>query len=252
MRKKIRDINNFIVYYGYGNEGMIKKYDLAILEPKGQSKESINTLKETGVTVLAYVSVMEVSGNYESYKLLRDEDFLLVRGQRVKNEEYSTYLIDLSSKRWQSMLLHHIGNLIYNYSYDGVFLDTLGDIEDYDIPAEHQNKLMNSAVNFLKQLKEQFESIIVVQNNGVGKLSSLTADFIQGICWENPPLCKDSSKDWVETVAKQLKYLQLKKSITVLILIEEKDNETIYVKEAQALASYNGFLLYKAPYRYIS
>src|SRR5690606_35512053 len=101
----------------------------------GQSRESVDALHEAGALVLAYLSTTEVP-DYDPYKpLLRDADFLTVNGARLQNPAYQTSVADLRSRIWINLLLHRTGVYLRQNGYDGLFLDTIGNVEWPVLPA---------------------------------------------------------------------------------------------------------------------
>jgi polysaccharide biosynthesis protein PelA len=249
--QKLNNINNFTVYYGHGKIDTLKNFDLVILEPSAQDRDSIMRLKAAGIIVLAYVSVMEISKTNKNYSVLREEDFLKVQGERVLNKEFDTELIDLRSKRWRAVLGHHIGNLFLNLGYDGVFLDTLGDIEFGNIVGELKHQLIDAALKFLQEIRERFKECIIIQNNGVNDLYAITGNLIDGICWENPPFNNKKFNKYLESVTSLLSYLQREKNIKVLLLIEEHKRRELE-EYAERISREQDFLLYFAPKNYLN
>jgi endo-alpha-1,4-polygalactosaminidase (GH114 family) len=246
-RQRFKKVNNFALYYGVGNEKYLSNYDVAIVEPQGQKQASIKEMQACGSLVIAYVSVMEVFEAFPHYKLLKEEDFLKIGNQPVINKEYNTYLVDLNSKRWKSILIHYIGDLFYNYKYNGIFLDTIGDVEFNIFSEKLQERLIDAAEKLLKEIRSLFEDIILIQNNGLNKLIAKTFPLIDGVCWENPMFKDYSSTTWEGSMVNKLKYLSEKNQLKILLLYEEKqlskkDLEANLV--AKKIAGESKFLLY--------
>lgn len=255
-RERFRNINNFAVYYGNGKEDSLSKFDMIVVEPGHYNENKLKEIRKNGSLAIAYISVMEVHKLIPGYEYLKEDDFLYVNGERVVNKEYGTDLVNLRSKRWVSLLTHHIGNLIFNNGYDGIFLDTIGDVEFRCIPAQDQDILISAAVNFVKEIRELFASQIIVQNNGLEKLHTLTSKYIDGVCWENPPIDKMECSDWINMTIKQLSFLQKSENIRTLVLIEESGGEEVnssYAlrKKIEEIARENNFLFHIASFRYI-
>jgi polysaccharide biosynthesis protein PelA len=250
-RLRFRKSSNFIVYYGKDNVQELCKYNVAIVEPLGQNAANVKVMKDSGVLVIAYISVIEIQAYSEFYKLLKEEDFLDVNGVKLRNDVFNSALVDLRSPRWNSILIHHIGSLLYNYGYDGIFLDTIGDIEFPSIPAEYQNLLLNAAVNFIRNIRESFEDIVIIQNNGLQKLCTLTGTLIDGVCFENPPVDIKGSKQWVKSITRELVYFKDSLNAKILILTDALGKDNDYKEKIEELAKENNFLLYQAPYRYL-
>jgi len=246
-RHDFKKIKNFSLYYGIDNNENISKYDLTIVEPQGQNKINIKEMQAKGTLVIAYVSVVEIFESFPHYKFLRDEDFLKIDNKRVMNKEFNTYLVNLKSKRWISILMHHIGNLILNNNYDGIFLDTIGDVEFSMFSEKLQEYLICGAVELITKIRELYEDIIIIQNNGVNKLIESTFKLIDGVCWENPRLWDINNSDWIEYITGKLSILS-KEQMKVLLLYEENSftsQEFAKINLAEKIAKINNFLIYK-------
>lgn len=242
--ERMGEIKNFCLYYGYGKEQELANYDLAIVEPKGQTTDSLKYIQEKGTLVLAYCSALEITPTLEFMKFAAENDFLQEQGQRLLNTEYGTYLADLSSKKWVNYQLHQAGKLVINQGYDGLFLDTLGDLE-WEIlsPATRQKQVL-AAVHFLAELRQRLPKAILIQNNGLEKLSLYTKLYLDGLCWENPSVTP-ASTNWNSNLATYLSQIQREQNVRILVLEEKQGIPT--AQRQKAIASKQEFLYYAAP-----
>lgn len=257
-KNRLLDAKNFIVYYGDGREHELSGFDLAVLEPGGHDKQSIQKLNQAGTLLLAYLSVVEVHPSSSEYSLLSESDILKISGQPMSNIEYGTYWADLRSNKWQDVLVHKAGRLL-NSGYDGIFLDTIGNIDSFELPPEHKASLVTSAVNLLQRLRKLFPNHLLIQNNGLESLYKYTSELIDGVCWENPPLGEPESRVLTESIIRNLVSMKELLGHKVLILIEDGEKTTdmrntgtsALYDSAYKIVSENGFILYKAPRMYI-
>lgn len=240
--------NNFVLYYGHGRAEELSHYDIAIVEPAGQSTEDIKRMQDSNTMVLAYISVMEIAEHAADFKLLEEKDFLHTNNTILCNRLYGTYFIDLRSNRWQRILLQKINNL-FSAGYDGLFIDTIGDIEDPMILSTTKDELIMAAINFLRKIRDSYSDHILIQNNGLEKLCLYTASILDGICWENPPVDRKDNKNWVKEINNRLQELQKDLNIKVFILFEEDMRIDISKEEKQAKE--RGFLFYQAVKGYV-
>jgi hypothetical protein len=245
-RRKLHRASNFALYYGVGRVEELSGFDIAIVEPKGQKSEGINTLHEKGTLVISYLSVMEIHPSFPEFKLLREDDFLKANGKPLQNKVYGTYIADLRSKRWIDMVYHAAGRLIYHEGYDGVFLDTIGNVEMPEIPEEYRESQILSAVTLTTKIRSLSNDCVIIQNNGLERLCEQTAGMIDGICWENPPFGRPESFKWVEKMLHKIKSLKEKYRVQVLLLFEDNESEA-----AIKVARENNYLIYNAPVGYI-
>ena len=254
---RLAQIKNYAVYYGPGRLGALEKYYMVIVEPKGHNEESINRLRSRGTIVIAYVSVVEIPQGGSPGNFLKNDDLLKVDGRTIENKKFDTVLADLRSKRWKNLLIHHIGDLLFNKGYNGVFLDTIGDIEYDCIPRVDQDLLLREAVHLIHQIRSLFKDAIIIQNNGLSKLIYFTKDVIDGVCWENPPVICKKGRKWAQSLAEKLKGMQ-QKGLKVLLLLE-KDGQLNasaferkdHINHCLQIAEKNNFLCHIAQNNYL-
>lgn len=249
---------NYALFYGLGEVEKLSKYDFVIVEPKGQKKEGIERLKAGGTLVLAYFSIMEINTWEKEFELLLDEDFLTIDNDRIINHNYGTFLLDLRSAKWQEFIYIKTEKLIKDVGYNGLFIDTIGDLELNIIPSVERQQLINAAVSILKRIKETFPHCILIQNNGLNEICLMTQPYLDGICWENPPVSQKAHLPWMLSVLDRLSRLE-KKGIRILLLCEE-DRTNIFkiikskiiIHRAKKVTKEHNFLLYIAPKQYVN
>jgi endo-alpha-1,4-polygalactosaminidase (GH114 family) len=252
-REEMHQVRNYALYYGVGKANELAEFDLVIVEPLGQTLSNITLMHQSGTIVIAYISVMEIHPDHACFEMLQDEDFLITNGQRLKNESYGTYLLDLRSSRWLGLLNHHIGKLLLHDAYDGIFLDTIGNVEMNQLSIGVQLIQEQAAISFIKQTRNVFPEAIIIQNNGLESLCLKVAPWIDAICWENPPFENNSAKKWMDMIITRLDTLKKEKGIQTMLLLEQLDlEENNKTSLAKKLAYTYGFLVYVAPFQYVS
>lgn len=238
-KERLRHARNYAVYYGSGKEERLSAYDIAIVEPAGHNSNGIQALKSKGTLTLAYVSVLETNPSLPLYPLLKEEDFIAYNGRPFLNEEYQNRIVKLYSQRWQSLLVHHVGQLLFHQGYDGIFLDTLADLEYMRFSAQDYERSVCAAVNLLRELRERFEPFVFVQNNGYQRVHQHTAAFLDGICCENPlhPEQQTATKEKIGALESQLLHLS-RQDLHIFMLLNRPDDRI------RRLAEKNTFCFY--------
>jgi len=77
----------------------------------------------------------------------------------------------------------------------------------------------------------------------------LTSPYLNGICWENPPLENKALSQWVGNMIGRLGMFKVRYGLKVLMLKEMRENPDLLAGE---FCRENGFLLYRAPPGYTS
>jgi endo-alpha-1,4-polygalactosaminidase (GH114 family) len=251
-REKFRSLRSFALYYGRGEADRLARYDVAVVEPKGQSPGDLKKLQASGTLVVAYVSVMEVASYDPELAWLKEDDFLRIDGERARNDEYGTTLVSLSSARWRGLVHHRIGTLLLRDGYDGIFLDTIGNVE-WETLGDRTTSERAAAVGLVRELREAFPSHVFIQNNGVVRLFTDTARYVDAVCWENPPFHLPQTRDWAERLAERIGEEAKSYGCSVLLLAEQGlDRSPLAAEKVDEVASRLGFASYRAPHRYLS
>lgn len=246
-RERFTRASNYAVFYGRESPDELTNYDVVIVEPQAHDECSLTGLKSRNTLVIGYVSVMEASSHHPDFHVLSDLDFLKFEGQALKNHTFDTWLLNLASKRWQSLLHHQIGYLIRVLGYDGVFLDTIGDVEFPHFTGTTRVSLMEAALDLVRSVREIFPEAVLIQNNGLEMLLDKTATYLDGVCWENPPC--NIVDPWVKNILMKLgRYSE--GGLRTLLLSDKLDEPTDRLTELQKRIP--GSLTYRSGADYVS
>lgn len=79
------------------------------------------------------------------------------------------------------------------------------------------------------------------------ELYRLTARYIDGICWENPPFNRIDSQEWAIQVIRNLEVVKETYGLQVLLLVEENNSCARDFERVQEVAKDKEFLVYYAP-----
>lgn len=250
QRKRLMG-RSYVVYYGRGPLAGIESYDVAVLEPQGWSTPQLRALQEKSVTCLAYLSVLEVPDWRVSRAGLTDRDFLRVDGQHWIKEPFGNRLAQPDAKHWRDFLNREVDTL-YRAGWDGLFLDTLGDVED-PVLLDKAPGLVAQTADLVRFLSFAFPDRPIIVNNGLWRLVPLIADYISGVCWEGdltPELLKEpwaqamidflgrhaQERGWVNVMLTRIDGTSVSATKALVRFMEEADRY--------------GFLSYAAPGNY--
>lgn len=184
----LQSVDSYTIYYGQPSATAIRtlsSYEMVVLEPRLWSAEQLRTLKQSGVKVLGYLSILE---QHESSELLRsaeDGDYLTVSGQRDFRTEWNSWSMNINSLHYRSLLIGDLERQIVQKGLDGVFLDTVGNVDDGIWPDSISDVQRDGVVSFLSELSVKYPNLSLMQNWGLGALKDRTAPYIDGILWED-------------------------------------------------------------------
>ncbi len=252
-REEFLRAEKFAIYYGKGALDRLVQFDVVIIEPGHRTAEEIQELKANDTVVLAYVSVMEIHHEHPLRSYVKENLYLREANPPygfIIQKEYQNRIVGMDSSTWRGLLLHHIGRLLTRDGYDGVFLDTIGDVEIANIP--NPMRQIDGAKTLVELIRTTFPNHIIVQNNGLEILCNYTAPYLDGITWENPPINIKESKKWVKLIADRLSELKNKFSLRVIVMFEGKRQESrVDFLRGRSFAQEHGFTPYFSPLHYL-
>lgn len=245
-RKQFSQASNYALFYGRGKASELVQYEVVVLEPSGQSSDSLREIQRSGTLAIAYLSVVEVPVWSKVFSQLKSTDFLQVNVRPYINSEYGNYWVDLASRHWQDLLLQNVSELL-DRGYDGIFLDTIGYVESVSLSPLMRAIQLQAAHQIVQRIRTCFPKHILIQNCGLEELYLLNARYIDGICWENPPLNRSESEDWANIVLGNLERVKESYGLQILLLVEENNLCAQEFHLIQEIAQRKKFLLYYAP-----
>lgn len=221
--------SSVLVCYGNINPELIKGYNYVILEAEFYSKEDITLIKQHNKIVLSYISLGEVNINAKYYEDLKE---LVNR----KNMNWGSYLLNISDKKTQEVLLKEIARRL-DKGFDGLFLDNLDNYTIHGPQTDQQYDLLY----FLKTIRRSYPSHFFMQNSGL-LLINYTNNLINAIAIESIA----SSYNFQEktyALREEKEFIKLMNSLEQIkkdydlsvILIEYADEYELYQKICERL-----------------
>lgn len=219
---------NYLVYYSQvtdSNINNIINYDMAILEPMHINSEQLLLLKNFGTISYAYQSIFEVElYNKEKISLLKEEDYLYINGIKQFNEEYKCYYGDIRSPNYKSVLLNSIEKNVLEKGFDGVFFDTLDDLEYY-IDESVREELYKEYISFFKLLKSKYPELSIIQNRAFDLYDIGTATYLDGLMYEDFKYEKFETSEYYNDLVNKLSETSMNTNGVILALSHENPIE---------------------------
>jgi hypothetical protein len=213
-------VSDYKIYYGEANDDIVEKlgsYDLAIIEPHEFTKDQITKLNETETITLGYISIMELENWNEGFvEKVQETDYYYSNNEKIYIDKWDTYLMDISNPHYRQIILEEIQEEILSKGFDGIFLDTAGDIDDFFLkkPKDLQ-KLRNGYVTLLKDIKKQNKQLILLQNWGFDTYKNASNPYIDGVLWENFSKSRNQHDKWSQNWIKYFNAEQKKGKLAV-------------------------------------
>lgn len=240
----------FVVYYGYGPLSELEAYDIAILEPAGWRAEDMQVLGRRGVQRIAYLSALEATRETLTRLGVPAQQLLHVEGEPWLRRSFGTYVVDPRSRLWRAHVVAQARRLVEE-GWDGIFLDSLGDVEDQMVQ-DRSGWLLPAAANLVGEVRAAIGDHLLLQNNGIFLLLPLVASLIDGICWEGSFEPEATGGAWLRMVLEQIANVVHQEGITPMLLSEIGDSApaAASLQILDGMAERYGFLSYAAPLDY--
>lgn len=251
LRERMAAARNFALYYGSESLGALAGFDLVILEPDACSEGDIRGLRARGGLVCGYLSVLEVDGPL-GLRQAQPADYLMIGGERKRNPSSSNWVMDPRSEHWVQVVLQRAERQILGKGCDGIFLDTIGNVEDPELPRSLAAQLIPASALLIGRIRERFPDALLIQNWGLGFLYRLTVPYLNGLCWENFPL-KWPEDPWSLSKLGELERVSRKTGVRALLLAQANGSVSAGTsawedaRETLVKAGRCGFLFYAAP-----
>lgn len=227
-----KSIKSFVIYYGKLKDDIIyklSKYETVILEPRNAKRNQIIKLKELGCKVLGYTSVIEQNENSIDFKSLKNDWFYKVNGRKLRNDRWQSWYMDIRNRGYQNFLMEQIFFHIVNKELDGVFLDTVGDIDDLNWKEKDKREMREAYRDFLKRIKTNYKDLKIVQNWGFQTAKEYSYEYLDGIMWEGFTFDILEKDEWSKNRFKEINDMKL--DFYIVAPYEEKIDNIIFNKD---------------------
>ncbi|MGX6443170.1 putative glycoside hydrolase [Neobacillus sp. K501] len=225
----LTNVKNYKIYYGEVNDSeaeQLGNYDMAILEPHQVNKEHVSKIKETGTLTFGYISIMELQNWDKKFvSKVKESDYLLDNAEKIYIDKWDTYLMDIASTRYQQLLINEIEEEIIQKKFDGIFLDTVGDIDDFYHDNEEVSAHLRAGYHVLLQtITQKYPDMLLIQNWGFPTLKTISKDYVDGIMWEDFNKKQLTNSQWGQKWVKYLQKLQQKENLAVFTVVHDKNS----------------------------
>lgn len=214
----------------------MNKLDVIVVEPIEMEQKYIVDAQKHGTLVYGYINAMEADKwNEDFYKQLKEEDFYHDKnGKRKYISKWDAYLVNMASPHYQEVLLKEIKKRVVDRKLDGVFFDTVGDIDD-DYPKADQQAQREAMKKVMQKVKSDYKGLSIAQNWGFDTLAQYTAPYVDFVFWEDFNYSEIGHDDWSLEKMELLKKVRSKYGTQVFALAFKDE------KKSRELAAKNGF-----------
>ncbi len=173
------ELRTWAVYYGrMVGPAVLTRFDLVVLDPDGHPP--LVRAAPRRPLYLGYVSLGEAEPQRPYFDSIKAAAWLI-----RKNENWGSWVVDVRSPQWRSLLLGRIIPAVLAQGFDGLFMDTL------DSPLEEQRRdperfagMAEAMVDLIRAVRSAFPQAIICLNRG-SELWPKAAPYIDAVLMED-------------------------------------------------------------------
>lgn len=223
-------IKSIKIYYGNATNSAIAQlstYNAVIIEPYAFTTAQVAQLQAKGIKVFGYLSVMELEAPNKA--LVSDSDYFYYHNQKYIIPQWNTYIMDLSKPHYQSVLMNKVTSEIAGKQMDGVFLDTVGDIDDYFYnDPQTQDQFRSAYKTLLEKIKSACPNLSLIQNWGFDTLKTTSGSMIHAVLWEDFSKSTITGDAWSQN---WIRYFQRRTNLFRVITVSPDVQSAAYAKK---------------------
>lgn len=210
---------DWCLYYGPHTPDLVERlgtFEIVVIDPAAlgdKAAETIEALHGRGCLVAGYLSMVEVAPWHRYRSRIPREWYLVVEGKpwvpwAGKDVGWESNLsASLAEPGWREMLVGLVQSEVLDYGCDGVFMDTLEDLDFAGLPAEERPRQLDGLRRLLSALDKRYPDAFFIANRTLQGTLPVAAPYIDAVCWESfsTKYFEDSqTRSWMEGIAKNI------------------------------------------------
>lgn len=257
-RQDARPFSSWTLYYGGYSTNLVDRLaaDLVVVDPAAlgaKADETIKALKARGCRVAGYLSCLEVA-KWHRYKAEAKEEWRI----KVNGGNWTPWgeneAVSLAVPEWRGKLIALMQSEVFAHGCDGVFMDTLADIDNPSLPEEERLRQLDGLGKFAAAFDETYPDKLFIANWTIQRTLPVLAPHIDALCWEDfaPSHFADAgTRAWMEGVARRVGAERARHPFTVLALwsapVDSRIEGPLPQDEMRRIAAEHGYVPYCAP-----
>ena len=232
--------SSWSLYYGNWRPDMVDRLvaDLVVVDPAalgGKADEVIAAFKARGCRVVGYLSCFEVAKWHRYLPRVKEEWRVKVDGKNWvpwgANEA-----ISLAEPEWRDMLVSLMKSEVFDHGCEGVFMDTLADLDNPSLPEEERVRQLDGLGKFAAAFRAAYPDKLFIANWTLQRSLPPLAPYINAVCWEDfaPKHFGGATRGWMEGIARGIEAQRAKHPFLVLTLWDSAAPAPGSVPAAQA------------------
>ena len=223
--QRVSNVSSWCLYYGGWATNVVDRlaqYELVVIDPaalRGKADETIAALHGRGCLVAGYLSCFEVAKWHRYLPRVKEEWRVKVDGRNWvpwgANEAAS-----LAEPEWRALLVELMSTEVFDHGCDGVFMDTLADLDNPKLPEEERTRQLDGLGAFAAAYDAAYPDKFFIANWTLLRTLPVLAPHIDALCWEDfePKHFEGSASGWMKGIAKKLAAEAAKHPFRVLTL----------------------------------
>lgn len=231
--KNCANVRSWCLYYGSATSEAMERlagYELVVIDPAAlgpKSVESIATLKQKGCLVAGYLSMIEIA-TWHRYRTRIPHDWII----QVDGTPWSPWggkgvswegnlAASLAEPGWRAMLADLVKTEVLDFGCDGVFMDTLEDLDFASLPEPERERQLKGARLLMEDLDARYPKAFFIANRALQRALDAVGDHIDALCWESfaPKYFENpEARPWMDSVSAHIAQRRTTNPFRVLAL----------------------------------
>ena len=229
LSEPLFQVDSFHIFYGHPDQEKLEELsqqEAAIIEPTAFTKEQISFLQKEDVLLFGYVSLIQLENwNTELKKDVIPSDYWIQEGERLHLAEWDTYVMDISEKHYRDVLMQKIRTEIDGKQLDGIFFDTVDDLDYYFQDDPVAKKMMRAGYKkMLDEINTIYPELLIIQNRGFETYKAVSREKVDGILWEGFDKEELKKSDWAQYWRNYWKKEQRNKQVRVFTVVSDVES----------------------------
>lgn len=229
LHESLFQVDSFHIFYGHPDQQKLEELsqqDAAIIEPTAFRKEQMDFLQKEDVLLFGYVSLIQLENwNHELKEDVIPSDYWLQDGERLYLSEWDTYVMNISEQHYREVLMQKIRTEIDAKQMDGIFFDTVDDLDFYFRNDPDAEKSMRAGYEqLLDEVRAAFPDLLIIQNRGFDSYKAVSRKKVDGILWEGFDKEELKNSEWAQYWWNYWKKEQRNKQVRVFTVVTDNDS----------------------------
>lgn len=188
-REMFAAAKSWCLYYGGAKPNAVERlgaHDIVVIDAHAlgdEARDIIAGLRAKGCVVIGYLSCFEVASWHRYLDRVNPKWIVKVNGENwVPWGENNA--ASLGIPEWRKLLVELVKSEVLDYGCDGVFMDTIADLDSGKLPEDQRAIELDGLDKLLSEFRAAYPNIVLIGNWTLQQTLPVVAPYVDAVCWE--------------------------------------------------------------------